>query len=181
MYLFPKENKRTELDLKLLWIPNPKRTTGSTRALGVFTYVCIYAYIFIYVFIYCFHNLSLFHCLANHTFSPSVTFPLFTCCISLRQNQSTAQWCYLELHWLPIPVAQRSMEGVCGRSLAGIAGSNVVCCHIKVSAIVRDSHITCPHRQYVTVTSHAHTDSMWQSHHMTTQTACDSHITWPHR
>lgn len=72
-------------------------------------YLCIHIYLCIYLL--CFHNLSLFHCLTNHTFSPSVTFPLFTSCISLRQNQITAQWRYLELHWLPIPVAERSVDG----------------------------------------------------------------------
>ena len=46
---------------------------------------------------------------------------------------------------LPIPVAARSKEWVCGRSLAGIASSNptrdmdsllvtVVCCQVEVSA-----------------------------------------------
>jgi len=41
---------------------------------------------------------------------------------------------------LPIPVAARFKAWVCGRSLAGIAGSNpaggmVVCCQVQISAI----------------------------------------------
>ena len=47
---------------------------------------------------------------------------------------------------MPVPVAARSKAGVCGRSLAGIVGSNptggmnvlslvsVVCCQVEISA-----------------------------------------------
>ena len=51
------------------------------------------------------------------------------------------------MHKKPIPVAARSKAWICGRSLAGIAGSNpaggmdvyvcrvsVVCCQVEVSA-----------------------------------------------
>ena len=52
----------------------------------------------------------------------------------------------IHLHGGPVPVAARSKVWVCGRSLAGIAGSNpargpkclplvgVVCCQVEVSA-----------------------------------------------
>ena len=52
--------------------------------------------------------------------------------------------CVIKGQVVPVPVAARSKAWVCGRSLAGIMGSNpagawmsvmcVVCCQVKVSA-----------------------------------------------